>query len=104
MKHHPEARIILTEHCGYSNMKIYKNQRDAVNSANINLREAYSELLVRYANNLYYITREELGLNVTTDFADYIHPNDKGMYRYAEKYLEVLDNVIAKMKPKVIQK
>ncbi len=95
MKYHPNSSIVLTEHCGYANMKIYRPQYNAVNNANAELKAAYDILKVRYPN-LRYITREELGLNMATDIADYIHPNDKGMHRYAEKYLEVINEILGR--------
>ncbi len=50
MKYHPNSSIVLTEHCGYANMKIYRPQYNAVNNANAELKAAYDILKVRYPN------------------------------------------------------
>jgi len=36
---------------------------------------------------LYYLSMMDIALDLATDFADLIHPNDKSMYKYADAYI-----------------
>ncbi|MDD4489576.1 MAG: SGNH/GDSL hydrolase N-terminal domain-containing protein, partial [Paludibacter sp.] len=44
--------------------------------------------------NLYYITKDELALDPATDFGDWIHANDKGMYQYGKAYIAKLTEIL----------
>lgn len=51
------------------------------------------ELSKQGVRDLYYITREELGLTAD-DFIEGVHPNDVGMMKYEAAYAQVLDRVL----------
>lgn len=98
-KYHPTAAILLTEHPGYADMEMWKDRKDLVLADNIELKKVYDYFINKGYKNLYYLSREDLGLDMSNDIGDYIHPNDKGMYRYADVYtkkiLEILSRQVA---------
>jgi hypothetical protein len=93
-KYHPTAKIILTEHPGYASMDNYTSHYNTVTNENIQLQQAKAEIDTKGYSGIYYISIAELGLNRQEDFSDYIHPNDKGMYKYAAKYLEIIQDIL----------
>lgn len=93
-KYHPTAAILLTEHIGYADMEMWNARKDLVLTDNIELKKVYDYFINKGYKNLYYLSREELGLDMSSDIGDYIHPNDKGMYKYAEVYTAKLLEII----------
>ena len=61
---------------------------------NVELKKVYDYFMLKGYNNLYYISRSELGLDMSADIGDYVHPNDKGMYRYAEVYTAKITEIL----------
>lgn len=90
---HPNAAIIFTEHCGFADSEMYVNRKNDVLQMNSKLYSVYQNLINAGVKNLYYITKEELGLDPATDFGDWIHANDKGMYQYGKAYIAKLNEV-----------
>ena len=86
-KYHPNAAIVLVEHPGYSYQEIYSHRKTTVENVNKELSIAYQQLQAKSYSYIYYLTQEELGIDLTTDFSDHIHPNDKGSYQYANAFL-----------------
>ena len=105
-KYHPDAAIILTEHLGYADMDMWKPRKDLVLAGNTELKKVYDYFIQKGHQNLYYVSREELNLDMSADIADYVHPNDKGMYRYAEVYsakiMEILNNQASAVKKQTV--
>ncbi len=99
-KAHPQAAILLTEHPGYADMAIYANHKQLVENANNALKEVYKSFVKKGYKKLYYLSREDLSLDMSADFADYIHPNDKGMYQYAKVYTQKLKKILKKINRK----
>jgi lysophospholipase L1-like esterase len=91
---HPNAVIVLTEHPGYADMDTYTPRKTIVTNGNNNLKTVYQQLISAGVNKLYYLSREDIGLDMTTDMGDYIHPNDKGMYVYAKAYIKLLEEIL----------
>lgn len=94
-KYHPAAAILLSEHQGYSDMDMWKDRKDLVMNDNVELKKVYDYFIQKGYKNLYYLSREDLGLDMATDIGDYVHPNDKGMYRYAEVYTAKLSEILS---------
>lgn len=90
---HPNSAILLTEHPGHADMGIYDVRRKQVEDANKNLKKVYNELISEGYENIYYLSMSELGLNLSADMGDYIHPNDKGMRKYADAYLKKISEI-----------
>lgn len=93
-KNHPDASILLTEHFGYADMDMNKLRRDLVEIDNIELRKVYEYFIGKGYKNIYYLSREDLNLDMSADIGDYVHPNDKGMYRFAEVYTAKIHEIL----------
>jgi hypothetical protein len=90
----PDMPILLTEHPGYTHMQTHELRKQWVTDANQQLKKVYKAFINKGYKQLYYLSREELGLDLTADFGDYIHPNDKGMYRYADVYTTKIAKIL----------
>ncbi len=93
-KYHPDAAIVLTEHVGYADMEMWKARKDLVMADNVELKKVYDYFMQKGYTNLYYLSRSDLGLDMSADIGDYVHPNDKGMYRYAEVYTAKITEIL----------
>ena len=94
MKSHPDAAILLTEHFGYADMEMWKARKDLVEADNIELRKVYDYFIEKGYKNIFYLSREEMNIDLSTDIGDYVHPNDKGMYRFAEIYTARIKEIL----------
>lgn len=88
-----KAPILLVEHCGYTGEYSSKNEENAYRVTNVELLRAYKELKKEKVPNLYYLTKEELGLSMDAT-VDGVHPNDFGMQQYANSYLKKIKEVL----------
>ncbi|MEA4975003.1 MAG: SGNH/GDSL hydrolase family protein [Paludibacter sp.] len=94
-KYHPNAAILLTEHVGYADMEMWKARKDLVILDNSELRKVYQYFIDKGYKNLYYLSKEEINFNFAEDIADYIHPNDKGMYKFAAVYTDKINHILS---------
>jgi hypothetical protein len=94
-KYHPNAAIVLTEHVGYADMEMWKARKDLVILDNSELRKVYQYFIDKGYKNLYYLSKEDININFAEDIADYIHPNDKGMYKFAEVYTNKINQILS---------
>lgn len=74
--------ILLVEHIGQSNMYTNEAVYNMVNTLNRGLRDAFDSLKAEGVQNLYYLSKEEIGMT-PDDYVDYIHPSDLGQQRQA---------------------
>lgn len=86
------APILLVEHSGYLNEYTSKVSADTYKEANRELRRAYNALREQGLKNLYYLTKEELGLTIDA-MVEGIHPNDLGMRLYADGYIKKIRKI-----------
>lgn len=70
--------ILLIEHAGYSNANTNIKWNDAYQNTNRGLKMAYKILQQDNTEKLYYLSKEELGLDPDS-WVDYVHPSDYGM-------------------------
>ncbi|MBA4058127.1 MAG: acetylhydrolase, partial [Marivirga sp.] len=77
--------ILLVEHCGFTDEGINPSRRNNVSALNKAQREALEVLKSEGYNNLYLLTKDEIGLTLDGT-VDGIHPNDLGMQEYATGY------------------
>ncbi len=78
-----EAPILLVEHSGLDGMDNNLQRRETIDRGNRAERRAYDALQAEGVANVYYLSRQELG--VDNDMrVDYIHPDDVGMTRHAQ--------------------
>jgi GDSL-like Lipase/Acylhydrolase family/N-terminus of Esterase_SGNH_hydro-type len=81
----PGVPILLTDHCGYTNESTNDVSKYTYQAANKIQLAVYDSLKAAGTKDLYYLTKDEIGLNIEST-VDGIHPNDIGMMQYAEAY------------------
>jgi len=89
----PDIPILLVDHAGYTEEFISYARKDAYSQVNKLQQEAFYQLKKDGFDNLYYLTREEIGLQLD-DMVDGTHPNDLGMMHYAKSYEERLRAIL----------
>lgn len=86
--------ILLVEHSGYMNDGMSLQNEISYREANAELRRAYKHLQNEGIQEIYYLTKEEIGFTVNS-MVEGIHPNDIGMMQYSNacnaKIREILD-------------
>lgn len=70
--------ILLVEHAGYSNALADDTKLQDYMRMNEGAKKAFEELQAQGIKDIYYLTREELGLHPDA-WVDYVHPSDWGM-------------------------
>ena len=70
--------ILLVEHAGYSNALADDTKLQDYVRMNEGAKKAFEELQAQGIKDIYYLTREELGLHPDA-WVDYVHPSDWGM-------------------------
>ncbi|MEX0316192.1 MAG: SGNH/GDSL hydrolase family protein [Allomuricauda sp.] len=85
--------ILLVEHAGYSDEHVSSSSRIRFEKVNKLQKEAYLQLMNEGIKNLYYMTKEEIGLQMD-DTVDGVHPTDLGMLHYAEAYSNKLRSIL----------
>jgi hypothetical protein len=90
---HPQTPIVLTEHAGYTDGLIQTSRQQTFERVNRIQKETYQQLLQEGFQNVYYLTYQELGLQLD-DMVDGTHPNDLGMMRYAEAYEQKIREIL----------
>lgn len=73
-----DAPIILFEHPGFSDAAVNSAQNEIIERLNSSAKNTYAKLRDAGVANLYYITREELGVP-DEGWVDDVHPSDLGM-------------------------
>jgi hypothetical protein len=91
----PDVPILLSDHCGYTNESTNDVSRYTYQAVNKIQLAVYDSLKAAGMKNLYYLTKEELGLNIEST-VDGIHPNDIGMMEYAEAYFLKIRKIFKK--------
>ncbi|MCP3928477.1 MAG: acetylhydrolase [Bacteroidetes bacterium] len=89
----PEVPVLLTEHAGYTDGFISPDRMAAYTRVNQIQKEVYSQLKAEGYHALYYLSKEEIGLQLD-DMVDGTHPNDLGMMHYAEAYEKALRSIL----------
>lgn len=92
-KKNPSTPILLVEHCGFSDEGIKSSLEKNVKALNRAQRAALEQLKVEGHNNLYLLSKEEIGLSMDGT-VDGIHPNDLGMQDYADAYEKILQRIL----------
>lgn len=94
---HPSTPILLIEHIGNSNQASDSRRLNNVTRLNNAQKQAYDMLLSSGDDRLYYISREEIGMQ-QDDWVDYIHPSDLGMQRQADAVGKIVKGIL-KLEP-----
>lgn len=88
-----QAPILLVEHAGYTNEFSSESTKRSYQLANIELKKAYETLQKEAVSNIYYLTKEELGLCMDAT-VEGVHPNDLGMQQYANGYIRKIREIL----------
>lgn len=95
-----QAPILLVEHSGYTNEYSNKSAKESYRVANTELRKAYDALQAQNVPDIFYLTKEEIGLTMDA-MVEGVHPSDLGMQQYADSYIKKI-KVILKQENKNI--
>ncbi len=87
------APILLVEHSGYTNEFTNNPREEEYRLANQELKRAYNSLIGEGICNLYYMTKEEIGLSMD-GMVEGIHPNDLGMREHGDGYIRKIREVL----------
>lgn len=90
---HPQTPVVITEHDGYTNEWTNAKSRELYSATNKVARKAYQRLEQEGVARLYYLSHEEIGMNMD-GMVDGVHPTDWGMVMYAQAYEKVLRNAL----------
>lgn len=88
-----QAPILLVEHSGYTNEFSSQSAKESYQVANVELRKAYDALLAEGVKDIYYLTKEEIGLCMDA-MVEGVHPNDLGMQQYADSYIKKIREIL----------
>lgn len=87
------APILLVEHSGYTNELTSQTTEASYRIANVELRKAYETLKSEGIAEIYYLTKEEIGLSIDA-MVEGVHPSDLGMQQYADSYIKKIKEVL----------
>jgi lysophospholipase L1-like esterase len=93
-KKNPSTPVLMVEHCGFSDEAVNSSKERNVKALNQAQREAFEQLKSEGHNNLYLLSKEEIGLSMDGT-VDGIHPNDLGMQDYANAYEKIIRNILS---------
>jgi lysophospholipase L1-like esterase len=89
----PQVPILLAEHAGYTDGSINLIRRKDFMDVNAVQLEAFALLKTEGIDELYLLTREEIGLTLDA-MVDGTHPSDLGMQQYAEGYERAVRTIL----------
>lgn len=87
------APILVVEHSGYTNEYSSRDAEESYRIANKELRKAYEALIQEGISNLYYLTKEEIGLSMDA-MVEGVHPSDLGMEQYGNSYIKKIKEIL----------
>jgi lysophospholipase L1-like esterase len=90
---HPDTPILLTDHAGYTDGLINAERRKAFEEVNEVQKKAFAQLKSEGIEHIYLLPIEEINLDIETT-VDGTHPNDLGMFRYAEAYEKTIREIL----------
>ena len=88
-----KAPILLVEHDGYANDVTSEKAEESYRVANTELRKAYNTLQEELIPDIYYLTKEEIGIPAD-GMVDGVHSTDLGMQQYADSYLKKIREIL----------
>ncbi len=88
-----QAPILLVEHAGYTNEFSSEPTKRSYQLTNIELKKAYDALQKEAIPQIYYLTKEEIGLSMDAA-VEGVHPNDLGMQQYADGYIRKIREIL----------
>lgn len=94
------APILLVEHSGYTNEYTSSPAAISYKAANHRLRKAYNTLIRQQVSDIYYLTKEEIGISMDA-MVEGVHPSDLGMQQYADSYAKKIREILKEEKGEV---
>jgi lysophospholipase L1-like esterase len=88
-----QAPILLVENDGYMYGKTNKPIENECNVTNSELHKAYEQLQSMGVKDVYYLTKEEIGLTPDSQ-VDGWHVSDVGMQLYADAYVKKINDIL----------
>ncbi len=89
----PSTPILLVDHSGFSDEAVNSSNKMSSIALNQAQRVAFEQLKSEGHNNLYLLSKEEIGLSMEAT-VDGIHPNDFGMQEYAIAYEKIIRTIL----------
>lgn len=90
---HPHTPIILVDGSHFTEGRLNATRTKGILRTNSLSREAYQELKSKGVQGLYYLTKEDIGLDMN-DSVDGTHPTDIGMLKYAAACEKLIRNIL----------
>lgn len=90
---YPNTPIILVEQSHYIDGRLQSARSKGILDINNVSYNVYKELQVQGVKKLYYLKREEIGLDMN-DSVDGTHPTDIGMLKYAKAYEKLIKTIL----------
>lgn len=84
-----DAPIIIFEHPGFSDAPVRQSQQEIIDRLNTAAKSIVARLKAEGIKDLYFITREEIGIPAE-GWVDDVHPTDLGMTYFAESVEKVV--------------
>lgn len=91
----PKARILLTQHAGYSDGEVDAARKEVYETLNRWQEEVFLEFQRSGAQRLYMLSKSKINLS-NDAFVDGTHPTDLGMEQYAKAYKEAISPLLPK--------
>lgn len=91
----PTAKILITQHAGYSDGEVDESRCSIYETLNRWTREVFMELQQNGNENVYMLSKSEINLS-NDAFVDGTHPTDLGMEQYARAYEIKLNKILEK--------
>jgi lysophospholipase L1-like esterase len=88
-----KAPILLVENDGYMYGKTNAPIENECNVTNAELKKAFEQLKAEGAENIFYLTKEEIGLTPDSQ-TDGWHASDIGMELYANAYMKKIEDIL----------
>ena len=92
-KKHPETPVLLVEHDGYPDGAIIPERFKLYDDINKVMEKTFAELKTMGTENIYLLTREDIGQNINSMVAG-THPSDVGMLLYADAYEKIIRHIL----------
>jgi lysophospholipase L1-like esterase len=89
------APILLVENDGYMYGNTNKPIENECDVTNRELHKAYEQLLANGVKDIYYMTKEEIGMTPDAQ-VDGWHPSDVGMQLYADAYVKKINKILGR--------
>ena len=89
----PDTPIVIADHCGFPQGKVYKEFHDAQDHALKALDEVYKMLVAEGMTGLYRVTYDQIGMKGEMTVEGH-HASDYGMTAYANAYEPVLREIL----------